>query len=82
MQERILAALEAREGLTLSELGRAVGISRQLARYHVLKLTASGRLLTILTPCASNGGVQYRVWDKRALSQAEVLLSVAGALAA
>lgn len=64
---RVIAEiLKQQDGMTLAELGKAVGMSRQLARYHVLKMVAHRRLLVILEPCEGNGGVQYRVWERAA----------------
>jgi hypothetical protein len=64
---RVIAQLlHESDGMTLSELGRALGMSRQLMRYHVLKMVAHRRLIVLLEPCEGNGGVQYRVWEKAA----------------
>lgn len=72
MHRVIAEILKQQDGMTLSELGRAVGMSRQLMRYHVLKMVAHKRVLVILEPCEGNGGVQYRVWEKAAHAQAAV----------
>lgn len=64
LHDRIEALLQVHDGLTLREIGEGVGISRQLARYHVLKMVAHRRLVVILEPCEVNGGVQYRVWER------------------
>lgn len=56
------------EGLTVSEIGRALGISRQLALYHVKKMAATYQCAMILEPCLGNGGLQYKVWDEMALA--------------
>lgn len=64
---RELLAL-AGEGLTVSEIGRALGISRQLALYHVKKMAATYQLAMILEPCIGNGGLQFKVWDEMALA--------------
>lgn len=56
------------EGLTVKEIGRALGISRQLALYHVKKMAATAQLVMVLEPCIGNGGVQFRVWDELALA--------------
>lgn len=56
------------EGLTVSEIGRALGISRQLALYHVKKMAATYQLAMILEPCIGNGGLQFKVWDEMALA--------------
>lgn len=56
-------------GLSFSvrAIGEALGISRQLALYHVKKMAASAQLVMVLEPCDINGGLQYRVWDESAL---------------
>lgn len=56
------------EGFTVAEIGRALGISRQLALYHVKKMAAQAQLVMVLEPCVGNGGVQYRVWDEMTLA--------------
>ena len=56
------------EGLSVAEIGRALGVSRQLALYHVKKLVAAGGCAALLVPCASNGGLQFIVWDEAALT--------------
>jgi DNA-binding CsgD family transcriptional regulator len=67
-QERIRELLSlAGEGFTITEIGRALGISRQLALYHVKKMAAQAQLVMILEPCIGNGGVQFRVWDEGAI---------------
>lgn len=68
-QDRIkhLLAL-AGEGFTLREIGRLLGISRQLALYHVKKMAAAGQIVMVLEPCTDNGGIQFRVWDELALA--------------
>lgn len=72
MHRVIAQLLQQSDGMTLSELGRAMGMSRQLMRYHVLKMCAHKRVVVILEPCEGNGGVQYRVWEKAAHAQAAV----------
>lgn len=68
-QAKIRELLESsNEGLTVSEIGRALGISRQLALYHVKKLAASYGCALLLEPCTGNGGLQYRVWDEMQLA--------------
>lgn len=64
---RELLALSG-EGLTVSEIGRALGISRQLALYHVKKMAATYQCAMMLEPCIGNGGLQYKVWDEMALA--------------
>jgi hypothetical protein len=64
---RELLAL-AGEGLTVTEIGKALGISRQLALYHVKKMAATYQLTMVLEPCLDNGGLQYKVWDEMALA--------------
>lgn len=60
--------LLAGEGLTVAEIGRALGISRQLALYHVKKMAATYQLTMVLEPCLGNGGLQYKCWDEMALA--------------
>ena len=48
--------------MTVRELGDSLGISRQLALYHVKKGVASGELVMLLQPCPNNGGLQFQVW--------------------
>jgi DNA-binding CsgD family transcriptional regulator len=64
---RLLAA--APVGFSVSDVGRALGISRQLALYHVKKLAAAGELTMMLEPCEANGGLQYAVWDNAHLAR-------------
>lgn len=52
---------------TVRAIGDALGMSRQLALYHVKKMAASAQLVMVLEPCEGNGGLQYRVWDQDAL---------------
>lgn len=67
-QERIRELLAlAGEGFTISEIGRALGMSRQLALYHIKKMAATAQLVMVLEPCIGNGGVQFRVWDEGAI---------------
>ncbi len=63
---RALALSE--DGLTVAEVGRALGISRQAALYHVKKLAAQGQLVMQLEPCESNRGIRFRVWSEMALA--------------
>jgi DNA-binding CsgD family transcriptional regulator len=56
------------EGLTVKEIGKALGMSRQLALYHVKKMAATYQLAMILEPCLGNGGLQFKVWDEMALA--------------
>lgn len=72
MHRVIAQILVQHDGMTLSELGRSMGMSRQLMRYHVLKMVAHRRVLVILEPCEGNGGVQYRVYEKAAHARAAV----------
>lgn len=68
-QAKIRELLElAGEGLTVAEIGRALGISRQLALYHVKKMAATYQCAMLLEPCIGNGGLQYKVWDEMALA--------------
>lgn len=82
LQDAILALLAHHDGMTLRDIGEAVGISRQLARYHVLKLVAHKRLLVILEACEGNGGVQYRVWEHASLAATFAVEQVQRGLAA
>lgn len=52
---------------TVRAIGDALGISRQLALYHVKKMAATARLVMVLEPCAVNGGLQFKVWDPAAI---------------
>lgn len=63
---RVLALSE--DGLTVAEVGRALGISRQAALYHVKKLAAEGQIVMQLEPCDSNRGIRFRVWSEMALA--------------
>lgn len=62
----ILAQLQ--EGLTVREIGKAMGMSRQLALYHLKRMVALGEIAMVLEPCAENGGVRFRCWDELALA--------------
>jgi hypothetical protein len=53
----------ADEGFTVSEIAALLGISRQLALYHVKKMAATAQLIMVLEPCDGNGGLQYKIWD-------------------
>jgi predicted ArsR family transcriptional regulator len=63
---RALALSE--DGLTVAEVGRVLGVSRQAALYHVKKLAADGQIVMVLEPCASNRGIRFRVWSEMALA--------------
>ena len=52
---------------TVRAIGDALGITRQLALYHIKKMAAQGRLIMVLEPCEKNGGLQFKVWDETAL---------------
>lgn len=68
-QARIRELLESTPGgLSVAELGQALGISRQLALYHVKKMAAAYGLTMVLEPCLENGGLQYRCWDDMQLA--------------
>ncbi len=62
----ILAQLN--DGLTVREVGKALGMSRQLALYHLKRMVALGQLVMVLEPCVDNGAVRYRCWDELALA--------------
>lgn len=64
---RNLLALAA-EGFTVREIGEALGMSRQLALYHLKKMAATAQVIMVLEPCIGNGGLQYKVWDENALA--------------
>lgn len=51
-------------GFTVRELGESLGISRQLALYHLKKMAATAQLVMILEPCSESGGLRYRCWDE------------------
>lgn len=55
------------EGLTVRELGDALGCSRQLALYHLKKLAASGAIVLQLEQCRQNAGLRFRAWNESAL---------------
>jgi hypothetical protein len=68
-QDRIAMLLSMiGEGLTVAEIGKAIGCSRQLALYHVKKMAAQAKLVMVLEPCEGNGGLQFRVWDQMMLA--------------
>jgi hypothetical protein len=77
MQGRVVAALAAApKGATLRELPAELGatlkgrpVSRQLALYHVKKAVAAGLIALVLEPCARNGQLQYRAWDRGAMAR-------------
>jgi hypothetical protein len=58
-----------RDGLSVAEIGKAVGMSRQLALYHVKKMAAAYGLVMVLEPCLGNGGLQFRCWDATRLAE-------------
>jgi len=66
-QARIRELLATGIPFTVRAIGDALGISRQLALYHVKKMAATYQLVMVLEPCDVNGGLQYRVWDETAL---------------
>jgi predicted ArsR family transcriptional regulator len=55
---------QAQDGFTVAEIGAALGISRQLALYHLKKMAASYQVTLILEPCIGNGQLQFRCWDE------------------
>lgn len=67
-QAEILEWLSLGDGMTVSEIGTALGISRQLALYHLKKMAAASKLVMVLEPCVGNGGLQFRVWDRQAVA--------------
>lgn len=52
----------------MRELADVLGVSRQLALYHVKKLAAWAGVVMVLEPCAENGGLRFRCWDDTALA--------------
>lgn len=67
--ERIAELLEGlAEGLTVAEVGRALGMSRQLALYHLKRMAAHSQVVLVLEPCEQNGGVRFRAWSQLALA--------------
>lgn len=66
-QAAIRELLAAGIPFTVRAIGEALGMSRQLALYHIKKMAASHQLVMVLEPCDANGGLQYRVWDEGAL---------------
>lgn len=68
-QLQIRRALSLSEdGLTVAEIGRVLGVSRQAALYHVKKMAAEGQIVMQLEPCASNRGIRFRCWSEMALA--------------
>lgn len=65
----LLTSAAGREGLTVREIAAHIGISRQLALYHVKKLVALGGAVAELVPSPDNGGVRYLVWDRVSLAE-------------
>lgn len=59
---------QAQDGFSVAEIGAALGISRQLALYHLKKMAASYQVTMILEPCIGNGGLQFRCWDEMQVS--------------
>lgn len=55
---------QAQDGFTVAEIGAALGMSRQLALYHLKKMAANYQLTMILEPCIGNGQLQFRCWDE------------------
>lgn len=66
-QAAIRELLAAGLPFTVRAIGEALGMSRQLALYHVKKMAATSQLVMVLEPCERNGGLQYRCWDDSAL---------------
>lgn len=65
LQERVRSLLaRSHNGFTVSELGSELGVSRQLALYHLKKMVATGQILMLLEPCRENSGVRFRCWDR------------------
>lgn len=68
LHQRIAKILVQQErGLIVRELADELGISRQLALYHLKKLAALGGIVMVLEPCAESGGLRFRCWDETAL---------------
>jgi len=66
-QEEIRQLLATGLPFSVKAVGVALGISRQLALYHVKKMAATGQLVMVLEPCERNGGLQFKVWSEDAL---------------
>jgi predicted transcriptional regulator len=65
LQARIRWLLErADEGFTVRELAGELGISRQLALYHLKKMAATTQLVMVLEPCLESGGLRFRCWNE------------------
>jgi hypothetical protein len=69
-------------GLSVAEVGAALGMSRQLALYHLKKMAATFQLTMQLEPCLGNGGLQFRCWDDMQLAVRYARRFSAGARAA
>lgn len=65
----LLAGTTGAEGITVREIAAHLGISRQLALYHVKKLVALGGCVALLGASPENGGVRYLVWDQVRLAE-------------
>lgn len=63
-QNLILEQITRRQdGMTVVEVAELLGVSRQLALYHIKKMVATSQLVVVLEPCRDNGGVRFRCWD-------------------
>lgn len=65
----LLTSRAGAEGITVREIAAHLGISRQLALYHVKKLVALGGCVALLGASPENGGVRYLVWDQVRLAE-------------
>lgn len=51
-------------GQTVKELGEALGMSRQLALYHLKKMAAAGQIVMMFEPSDVPGGLRFRCWNE------------------
>lgn len=65
----LLTSPAGAEGITVREIAAHLGVSRQLALYHVKKLVALGGCVALLGASPENGGVRYLVWDQVRLAE-------------
>jgi hypothetical protein len=78
-QAAILALLDA-DGdgtLTIRDIATALGISRQLAHYHVRKLAYRREIAVMLEPSDAPGVLRFRLYTARALLRVGIAVRVA-----